>query len=92
MGRIKCHKILLEKKVKTLTNGVETNLYKWDKVENDFDSGKEMDPVKLKRFKKTEYFTVLDGRHQVWCISRIYSCPPESLRRILNLNIFIQKS
>ena len=64
MGRIKCHKILLEKKVKTLNNGVETNLYKWDKVENDFDSGKEMDPVKLKRFKKTEYFTVLDGRHR----------------------------
>jgi hypothetical protein len=64
MGRLKCHKILLERKVKTSNNGVETNLYKWDKVLSDFDSGKKMDPVKLKRFKKTEFYTVLDGRHR----------------------------
>ena len=43
MGRQKCHKLLLEKRVKTLNNGVETNLYKWDKVEADLDSKKEMD-------------------------------------------------
>ena len=70
MGRQKCHKILLEKKVKTLNNGVKTHLYKWDKVEADFVSGKEMDPVKLKHFKKTEYFTVLDGRHR--CMMSFY--------------------
>ena len=35
MGKQKCHKLLLEKRVKTLNNGVETNLYKWDKVEAD---------------------------------------------------------
>ena len=70
MGRQKCHKILLEKKVKTLNNGVETNLYKWDKVLADFESNKSLDPVKLKRFKKTEFFTVLDGRHR--CMVSFY--------------------
>ena len=64
MGRQKCHKILLEKKVKTLNNGVETQLYKWDKVEKDFQEKKELDPVKLKKFKETPYYTVLDGRHR----------------------------
>ena len=70
MGRQKCHKILLEKKVKTLNNGVETKLYKWDKVLADFESNKSLDPVKLKRFKKTEFFTVLDGRHR--CMVSFY--------------------
>lgn len=70
MGRQKCHKILLEKKVKTLNNGVETNLYKWDTVLADFESNKSLDPVKLKRFKNTEYFTVLDGRHR--CMVSFY--------------------
>lgn len=70
MGRQKCHKILLEKKVKTLNNGVETNLYKWDNVLAGFESNKSLDPVKLKRFKKTEYFTVLDGRHR--CMVSFY--------------------
>lgn len=64
MGRQKCHKILLERKVKTLNNGVETSLYKWDSVLKDFEEEKEMDPVKLKKFKKTDYYTVLDGRHR----------------------------
>lgn len=64
MGRQKCHKILLEKKVKTVNNGVETQLYKWDKVEKDFKENKELDPVKLCRFKETPYYTVLDGRHR----------------------------
>ena len=60
----KCHKILLEKKVKTLNNGAETQLYKWDKVEKYFQEKKELDPVKLKKFKETSYYTVLDGRHR----------------------------
>ena len=64
MGRQKCHKILLEKKVKTVNNGVETQLYKWDKVEKDFQEKKDLDPVKLKKFKETPYYTVLDGRHR----------------------------
>jgi hypothetical protein len=69
-GRLKCHKVLLQMGVKTLNNGVETNLYKWDKVLKDFEEDKEMDPVKLKRFKKTEYYTVLDGRHR--CMVSFY--------------------
>ena len=80
IGRQKCHKILLEKKVKTHNNGVETNLYKWDKVEADFDSEKEMDPIKLKRFKKTEYFTVIDGRHRCMVsFSKGYTHVPANL-------------
>lgn len=80
MGGQKCHKLLLEKRIKTLNNGVETKLYKWDKVEADFDSGKEMDPVKLKRFKKTEFFTVLDGRHRCMVsFSKGYTHVPANL-------------
>lgn len=80
MGKQKCHEILLDKRVKTLNNGVETNLYKWDKVEADFDTGKEMDPVKLKRFKKTEFFTVLDGRHRCMVsFSKGYTHVPANL-------------
>jgi hypothetical protein len=80
MGKQKCHKLLLEKRIKTLNNGVETKLYKWDKVEADFDSGKEMDPVKLKRFKKTEFFTVLDGRHRCMVsFSKGYTHVPANL-------------
>ena len=63
-GRLKCHKILLEKKVKTLNNGIETQLYKWDKVEKDFQEKKKLDPVKLSKFKESIYYTVLDGRHR----------------------------
>lgn len=64
MGRQKCHKILLEKKVKTLNNGAETQLYKWDKIEKYFQEKKELDPVKLSKFKGTSYYNVLDGRHR----------------------------
>ena len=63
-GRQKCHEILKTKKVKYLRTGLETDLYKWDKVEKDFKEKKEMDPVKLSRFKKSEYYTVIDGRHR----------------------------
>ena len=35
-GRQFCHEILKTKKVKTLRDGLETNLYKWDKVSKDF--------------------------------------------------------
>lgn len=80
MGRQKCHKLLLDKRVKTLVNGVKTNLYKWDKVEADFDSEKEMDPVKLNRFKKTDFFTVLDGRHRCMVsFSKGYTHVPANL-------------
>ena len=61
IGQKKCHKILLEKKIKTLNNGIETQLYKWDKVEKDFQEKKKLDPVKLGKFKKTPYYTVIDG-------------------------------
>ena len=64
IGQQKCNKILLEKKIKTLNNGIETQLYKWDKVEKDFQEKKELDPVKLTIFKGTNYYTVLDGRHR----------------------------
>ena len=57
IGQQKCNKILLEKKIKTLNNGIETQLYKWDKVEKDFQEKKELDPVKLTIFKGTNYYT-----------------------------------
>jgi|TARA_B110000902_G_scaffold209010_1_gene238657 hypothetical protein len=69
-GRQFCHEILKTKKVKTLRDGLETNLYKWDKVSKDFIEKKEMDPVKLCRFKKTDYYTVIDGRHR--CMLSFY--------------------
>ena len=69
-GRQMCHETLKTKKVKTLRGGLETDLYKWDKVSKDFQEKKEMDPVKLIRFKKTDYYTVLDGRHR--CMLSFY--------------------
>jgi len=71
IGQKKCHKILLEKKIKTLNNGIETQLYKWDKVEKDFQEKKKLDPVKLGKFKKTPYYTVIDGRHR--CMLSFYN-------------------
>ena len=63
-GRQKCHEILKNRKVKILKGGIETDLYKWDMVENDFKKKKELDPVKICKFKKSQYYTVIDGRHR----------------------------
>ena len=63
-GRQKCHKILKNRKPKILKGGIELELYKWDKVENDFKEKKELDPVKICKFRKSQYYTVIDGRHR----------------------------
>ena len=63
-GKEKCDTILKNKKVKILKNGISTELYKWDKVEKDFKEKKEMDPIKVKRFKDTRYYNIIDGRHR----------------------------
>ena len=60
----KIDKIRSEIDFKILKKGISTELYKWDKVEKDFKEKKEMDPIKVKRFKDTRYYNIIDGRHR----------------------------
>ena len=57
--------------IKKLKNGTIIPLSKWDKVTNDFDSNKPLDPIKLKPFKQSDYYEVIDGRHR--CIVSHYN-------------------
>jgi hypothetical protein len=50
--------------IKKFKNGNIIPLSKWDKVSNDFDSNKPLDPIKVKPFKQTDYYEVIDGRHR----------------------------
>ena len=50
--------------IKKFKNGNFIPLSKWDKVSNDFDSNKPLDPIKVKPFKQTDYYEVIDGRHR----------------------------
>lgn len=50
--------------IKKFKNGTIIPLSKWDKVTNDFDSNKALDPIKVKPFKKSDYYEVIDGRHR----------------------------
>ena len=56
--------------IKKFKNGDVIPLNKWEKVFNDFDSGKALDPVKVKRYKTSDYYEVIDGRHR--CILSHY--------------------
>jgi hypothetical protein len=50
--------------IKKFKDGNVIPLSKWDKVSNDFDSNKSLDPIKVKPFKQTDYYEVIDGRHR----------------------------
>jgi hypothetical protein len=50
--------------IKKFKNGNIIPLSKWDKVSNDFDSNKPLDPIKVKPFKQSDYYEVIDGRHR----------------------------
>lgn len=40
-------------------------LLKWDNVLKDIKNKTPLDPIKVKRFKKTNYYEVIQGRHRV---------------------------
>ena len=40
-------------------------LLKWEKVLKDIKNKTPLDPITLKRFKKTNYYEVIQGRHRV---------------------------
>ena len=40
-------------------------LLKWDKVFSDLREKTPLDPITVKRFKKTKYYEVIQGRHRV---------------------------
>ena len=40
-------------------------LLKWDKVFSDLRKKTPLDPITVKRFKKTKYYEVIQGRHRV---------------------------
>lgn len=67
----KCDDICKNKNIKKFKTGELIPMKKWDKVYHDFENKKPLDPVKVKRFKTTEYYEIIDGRHR--CILSHYS-------------------
>lgn len=60
------------KNIKKFKNGDVSPLNKWEKVINDFDSNTPLDPIKVKRYKESDYYEVIDGRHRCM-ISHYYN-------------------
>jgi len=50
--------------IKRFKNELMIPLNKWDKVQKDFKDKKELDPIKIKKFKKSKYYEIIDGRHR----------------------------
>jgi len=42
-------------------------LNKYENVLSDFKNQKPMDPINVKKFKETQYYEVINGRHRVVC-------------------------
>ena len=40
-------------------------LFKWDSVLKNIKDSKPLDPIKVKQFKETKYYEVIEGRHRV---------------------------
>ena len=53
------------KNIKKFKKGILLPLQKWEKVSRDFEFKKPLDPIKIKKFKNTDNYEVVDGRHRV---------------------------
>jgi len=49
---------------KLLKNDNASPLYKWEKVLKDITDNIALDPIKVKPFKMTKYYEIIDGRHR----------------------------
>ena len=56
---------------KVIKNDNSLPLNKWESVKNDIENHKALDPIKIKQFKTTKYYEIIDGRHRY--VSSIYN-------------------
>ena len=56
---------------KVIKNDNSLPLHKWESVKNDIENHKALDPIKIKQFKTTKYYEIIDGRHRY--VSSIYN-------------------
>ena len=56
---------------KVIKNDNSLPLHKWENVKNDIENHKALDPIKIKQFKTTKYYEIIDGRHRY--VSSIYN-------------------
>ena len=59
-----CNEVAKEKNIKVLRRD-GFSLSKWDTVLKDIKEYKALDPIIGKKFKKSKYYEVIDGRHRV---------------------------
>lgn len=56
---------------KFIKNDNSLPLHKWEKVLKDITDNIALDPIKVKPFKMTKYYEIIDGRHRY--VSSIYN-------------------
>uniref|UniRef100_A0A6C0L1T5 Uncharacterized protein n=1 Tax=viral metagenome TaxID=1070528 RepID=A0A6C0L1T5_9ZZZZ len=52
------------KKLKRIKTGDILPLNKWDKVFEDIEKEKPIDPIQVRPFKDSKYYEIIDGRHR----------------------------